>query len=945
MSTTTLHLSAIQELRARPQWVCWRTEVRRSKLTKVPYTPTTGQRAESNNPASWTSYEQAQTALESSPNAYHGLGYMFHGDITGIDLDHCVDESNGCIDSWAQSMLERIPSYAEYSPSGTGIHILVHGTIPSGIRRKVPGASHPDAAIEMYSHGRYFTISEKHVPGTPTTIASMPTELEALYAEVLHLNNKERDACTNPSTTSASLLSDDDLISRARTAKNGGKFWKLWNGDTSGYLSESEADLALCSLLAFWTGKDAARIERLFQRSGLYREEKWHRNARSGETYGHGTIMRAIEHCTKMYTADTQTRENEKNGASSNGRISKVGIGGRATDGSADLPELIIGDSQLRDVTNHALDAIMQFEREAPTLFIQSARMVRVGQNEMKRPIVTQMGVVEVKEVLTQSANYYRLRKVAGKDDEYEKVSISPPREIAEQILARQAQKPYLPFPPLEAIVEIPAIRSDGTILEHPGYDPATRLYYAPRAGIESCQVPFNPSQAERAAALAVILEAIGEFPYVDEADLANALALLFTPFLRPAIKRHVPLALVDSPKPGTGKTLLADVVSLLATGTNAAVLTMSDSHEELQKSITALLIEGTTIITIDNITGSLQSKHLEAVLTADMWRGRILGQSRMVFVPQRSTWLATGNNIKLGGDLVRRCYRIRLDPHVSKPWQREAFTHEDLVSWVSEQREALIRAILTLVRGWYAAGQPVAANLPSLGTFTGWVKMVGSILAYAGVNGFLANQDRLYEEVDEESAQWEAFLQAWLDRFGSTWVRIADIIASINGIHAEEIAESISQLPATMFVEALPETLQLALKEKPASFKIRFGKALEKRVDTCFGDNNLRLERSKDEHSKVSLWRVVAGSAGSLSVAAQARMWTATLLQNPQAKRQSDVVISPHSPHHSSQHVASCETASRSTACSDDTVTQRCSDGENALPARHENEREEFEL
>ena len=155
---------------------------------------------------------------------------------------------------------------------------------------------------------------------------------------------------------------------------------------------------------------------------------------------------------------------------------------------------------------------------------------------------------------------------------------------------------------------------------------------------MEACKISLVPSQEEREAALALILETIGEFPYVDEADLANALALLLTPFLRPAIKRHVPLALLDAPKPGTGKGLFSDVVSIIATGTSSAVLTMSDSEEEVQKSITSLLIEGATIITIDNIAGRLQSKHLEAVLTADLWRGRILGQSKMVLVPQRAT-------------------------------------------------------------------------------------------------------------------------------------------------------------------------------------------------------------------------------------------------------------------------------------------------------------------
>ena len=242
-------------------------------------------------------------------------------------------------------------------------------------------------------------------------------------------------------------------------------------------------------------------------------------------------------------------------------------------------------------------------------------------------------------------------------------------------------------------------IRPDGTILDQPGYDAATRLYYAPRPGMEICKVPLAPSRSEREAALALMLEAIGEFPYAEEADLANGFGLLLTPFLRPAIKRHVPLALLDAPKPGTGKGLFADVLAIIATGASAPILTLSDSQEELQKSITSLLIEGATVISIDNVTGRLQSKHLEAVLTAELWRGRLLGHSKMVFVPQLATWLATGNNITLGGDLARRCYRIRLDPHTSQPRTRSGFTHEDLAGWVTEQRGALIKALLTLAR------------------------------------------------------------------------------------------------------------------------------------------------------------------------------------------------------------------------------------------------------
>ena len=548
---------------------------------------------------------------------------------------------------------------------------------------------------------------------------------------------------------------------------------------------------------------------------------------------------------------------------SGNGGSGRSAVGASTpTPPEGGLPEIIIGADQLRDITDEAVAAIVRQEQSSPTLFMQSARLLRVGRNERKQPLLTQMGITEIKEVLTHSANFYRLKKVLGSDGEYEKLSIYPPKDLAEQILARQTQKPYLPFPALEAIVETPVIRPDGSILDRPGYDPATRLYYAPQVGMQVCTVPHVPTRAQRETALARIEETIGEFPYVSEADHANALALLLTPLVRPAIKRHVPLALLDAPKPGTGKGLLADVVSLIATGSCAAILAAPEKDEEWDKRITAILLQGRTIICIDNIVGTLQSASLEGVLTAEVHEGRVLGQSTMVKVPNRATWLATGNNIRLGGDLPRRCYRIRLDPHVSRPWMRSGFTHEDLAGWVTEQRASLIAALLTLARAWFVAGQPHSPDIPALATFTPWAKTVGSILAYAGVTGFLGNLEQLYEESDMESAQWEAFLQAWYDTWGEAWITIAEIIAVMNG----QDAGSVSVPPERLLGDMLPEALQFALKERPTSFKIRLGKALEKRIDTCYGKENLRLERGKNDRKRVGLWRVVAGSAGSAS-------------------------------------------------------------------------------
>jgi putative DNA primase/helicase len=286
-------LPALLELQGRQQWVCWRKEQRQGKLTKVPYNARTGNRAETDNPATWASYAQAVQALCTS--TYHGIGYVFHRDYTGIDLDHCVSP-DGRIDPWAHAYLDRLGSYAEYSPSKTGVHILVRGTIPSGLRRRVPHAPHPEAAIEMYCERRYFTVTGNHVAEMPTTIEACQ-DLHAIHAELTAPKPTQRLPMQGPAA-----LDDAAVLDQAMRASNGATVRALWNGDTSGYVSPSEADLALCHVLAFWTGKDASQIDRLFRRSALYRPEKWDRLARTGETYGAGTIARAIAGCSEVYT-------------------------------------------------------------------------------------------------------------------------------------------------------------------------------------------------------------------------------------------------------------------------------------------------------------------------------------------------------------------------------------------------------------------------------------------------------------------------------------------------------------------------------------------------------------------------------------------------------------------------------------------------------------------
>ncbi|WP_220201932.1 phage/plasmid primase, P4 family [Reticulibacter mediterranei] len=232
---------------------------------------------------------------------------MLADGITGIDLDHCVNEQ-GVIEEWASTIVKKLASYTEYSPSGTGLHIFVRGHVAKGLKRGIPQPylpSHEKAAIEMYSNGRYFTVTEKHLTGTPTTIEERQSVLDSLYAEFGErepVQQKPQLAHMPLLSSAPSLLglSDQELLQKAETASNGDKFSALFfQGSIAGYPSHSEADQALCNMLAFWTGKDAIQMDRLFRQSALYRE-KWDAN-RGGATYGDITIERAIQQCRETY--------------------------------------------------------------------------------------------------------------------------------------------------------------------------------------------------------------------------------------------------------------------------------------------------------------------------------------------------------------------------------------------------------------------------------------------------------------------------------------------------------------------------------------------------------------------------------------------------------------------------------------------------------------------
>lgn len=298
------------ELKERPQWVLWQGTLGHDKKTgaekieKVPYTAWF-KKASSTNPATWATYDRVVKALPLALDLWAdnpgflggGIGYVFSKDdpYVGVDIDKARDVETGEIASWATAILDILNTYAELSISGTGVHAIIAGAWPY--------TEHATPSVQIYSTARFFTMSGHLLPPYPTDIRHSQEAIDAAHALVWP--PKPPKPAPKPRATMPVALTDDEIIRKARVAKNGAKFSALWEGDISGYESHSHADQALCSMLAFWT-QDSAQLDSLVRQSGLYRD-KWD-SKRGGEgTYGANTIAYALEHLGERY--DPQARK------------------------------------------------------------------------------------------------------------------------------------------------------------------------------------------------------------------------------------------------------------------------------------------------------------------------------------------------------------------------------------------------------------------------------------------------------------------------------------------------------------------------------------------------------------------------------------------------------------------------------------------------------------
>lgn len=531
------------ELTARNQWCLWRIEPdRKGRPTKIPYSPD-GRKAASDRPATWSAFTTVCTVLLEQPGRYGGAGFFFTADdpFCGVDLDASLDADGDPL-PWAADIVSQFRNtYQARSVSGYGLHILCRATLPGkGKNFYVPNAAADAtgkrAQIGVFDRGRFFALTGELYRDSPLELAHHQQTIEQL------LGHAEQRPPRRARSHQGGNLSDSEIIERAHRAKDGSKFGQLWSGGWETlYPSQSEADLALCCKLAFWCGPNPARIDALFRQSGLARD-KW----LDREDYRERTIQAALDQTKEFYNPTRRT---------------PPAAGSSVSSGHSDpdtLPGIWVGARQLPAITADALGAL-QAANAPPELFVRSGRMVAVIRDERDRHVIADVSEAALRGRMARSGFYHKLSK------DHEPIECAPPLDVVRDILALPPAE--WKFPPLEALIETPFLRLDGTVCTRPGYDEGTGLFYAPAAGLCLPEIPQAPMIDDVDAMLDLIDSAIGDFPFVDAASKANAIASMLTPVVRPAIDSPTPLALYDAPQAGTGKTLLAEVVATIATG------------------------------------------------------------------------------------------------------------------------------------------------------------------------------------------------------------------------------------------------------------------------------------------------------------------------------------------------------------------------------------------
>ncbi len=428
---------------------------------------------------------------------------------------------------------------------------------------------------------------------------------------------------------------------------------------------------------------------------------------------------------------------------------------------------VVLGDGDVRmeggkltEIVDKAEAALL---RSATTIFNRGGSLVRpvrldAAMGEAIRREVGSTVLIAVKESWLLEAMGQSLRWYRGN------AQADPQALYARTLLGRGEWR----FPVLRSVLTIPTLARDGRIIQTPGFDTETGLLLDFQAGAFP-PIPASPTLDDALFALKRLAHPFRGFPFASEAAKSTALAAVLTGLIRPSL-RTSPIAGFDAPEAGTGKSLLAESVSLVATGLRPPALSQGKTAEEDEKRLATVLFAGDPIIHIDNCERPISGDFLCSMTTQEVVQARILGLSERRVLPCTSLVLVSGNNLTFAGDTSRRSVVCRLDANVERPDTRE-FDFDCHAEIIANRAELVVEG-LTILRAYDVAGRP--EHLTPMGSFSDWDWIRGS-LVWLGMadpadtrQAILDNDPRRDELLD--------VMELWDQAFRGQPIEVADI-------------------------------------------------------------------------------------------------------------------------------------------------------------------------
>ncbi|OAI40626.1 hypothetical protein AYO38_05590 [bacterium SCGC AG-212-C10] len=502
------------------------------------------------------------------------------------------------------------------------------------------------------------------------------------------------------------------------------------------------------------------------------------------------------------------------------------------SEGKDGLPNIVVNGRYLAEIAEDAWRAAIAVEHKVQRVFIREEALIRIALGDSGSLTIRKINLDEWIGLVERAAHFVAFNPSSG--------VMSPsrlPLGVARDMLA--AFRKPADLPRLKGIAEAPFFAPSGRLVSAQGYDPDTGIFCNLPADLRDLVIPEVPSDEQVRLGVSQLQDLIHDFPFVSEADRTNALAFMLTPFVRPHFDDISPACLVTATTKGSGKGLLIDVVTIIATGRECQRIAMPfKSEEETDKRFISLLDAGERHVHIDNVEGVLDSPVLALFLTAREYGGRVLGTTNSTVWAQRIQVHVSGNNLQLGGDIPRRGVPIRLAPDVERPdlKPREDFQNPDLINWTKDHRRELVAAALTIVQNWFATGGKVGPQ--RLGSYERWSGALSGILSAAGVEAFLANREEALSEADAETDAWHALIEAWWD------------IHQGSPITASAVGDMLHGLAVSPFREPMAG-------ESKHGRQTRLGMGLAKARNRVVGRFRIEL-CGKEPRSKAALWKLI---------------------------------------------------------------------------------------